>query len=109
MSDDTLYLYLTTTGHKSGRPHEIEIWFVRHDGRYYMMSEGRFKAHWVQNIHHDPGITFRIGTDPAIIPGRGRIIEPDDEPDLAAQVRALMDAKYDWSGGLIVELVATGE
>jgi hypothetical protein len=22
------YLYLTTTGWKSGRPHEIEIWFT---------------------------------------------------------------------------------
>ncbi len=25
------YLYLTTTGRRSGNPHEIEIWFVAHD------------------------------------------------------------------------------
>jgi deazaflavin-dependent oxidoreductase (nitroreductase family) len=109
MTADPPYLYLTTTGHKSGRPHEIEIWFVSHDGRYYLMSEGRDRSHWVQNIHHDPGITFRIGDDPAAIPGRARIFDPEDEPDLAVQISALMDAKYGWSGGLIVEIMPSGE
>ena len=28
---DKQFLYLTTTGHKSGAPHEIEIWFVPHE------------------------------------------------------------------------------
>lgn len=36
--------------------------------------------------------------------GLGRIVDPDDEPELAKQVSELMEAKYQWSDGLIVEL-----
>lgn len=31
-------------------------------------------------------------------------MDPDDEAELAKQVSELMDAKYQWSDGLIVEL-----
>lgn len=96
------FLYLTTTGWKTGKPHEIEIWYVVHDGRYYLISEHGHGSHWVQNIEHHPSITFRVDVD--TFEGVGRIIERDTEPELAAQVAALMDAKYDWSDGLIVEL-----
>lgn len=96
------YLYLTTTGHISGKPHEIEIWFVAHQGRYYLVSEKRERSHWVQNIRHDPAITFRVGEQH--FDGIGRAVDPGIEPELAEQVCALMDAKYGWSTGLIVEL-----
>jgi hypothetical protein len=33
-------------------------------------------------------------------------VESADEPDLAARVSALMDEKYGWSDGLIVELAS---
>jgi hypothetical protein len=36
--------------------------------------------------------------------GTGRIVDATAEPDLAAAVSALMDTKYDWSDGLIIEL-----
>ena len=36
--------------------------------------------------------------------GLGRVVDSDDEPELARQVSELMDAKYQWSDGLIVEL-----
>ena len=36
--------------------------------------------------------------------GLGRTINPDDEPELAKKVSELMNAKYQWSDGLIVEL-----
>ncbi len=36
--------------------------------------------------------------------GLGRIIDPDGEPELAKKVSELMEAKYQWSDGLIVEL-----
>ncbi len=102
MSADLPYLYVTTTGWKSGQPHEIEIWFVAHSGAYYMVSEQRERAHWVQNIQRNPAITFRVGDQH--YSGTGRAVDPAAEPELAAAVRALMDAKYDWSDGLIVEL-----
>jgi hypothetical protein len=36
--------------------------------------------------------------------GLGQIIDPSEEPELAKKVSELMDAKYQWSEGLIVEL-----
>jgi deazaflavin-dependent oxidoreductase (nitroreductase family) len=96
------FLYLTTTGWKTGKSHQIEIWFVTHQGRYYLVSEPRERSHWVQNIQHNPAITFHVGAQ--IFQGKGRVVDPAREPQLAAEISALMDAKYDWSDGLIVEL-----
>lgn len=101
------FLYLTTTGHKTGAPHQIEIWFVEDGGRYYLVSEHRERSHWVQNIERNSAVTFHIGTRAHTTDrfrGTGRIVRPEQEPELAASVSALMDAKYDWSDGLIVEL-----
>src|SRR5438132_181546 len=39
MNADTPFLYLTTTGRKTGLPREIEIWFVEADGRLYILAE----------------------------------------------------------------------
>ncbi len=99
---DSPYLYLTTTGWKSKKQHQIEIWYVARHGKYYLVAETRDIAHWVQNIRHHPTVTFRV--EGQTFEGTGRIIAQEREPDLAADVRALMDAKYDWSDGLIVEL-----
>jgi deazaflavin-dependent oxidoreductase (nitroreductase family) len=99
---DLPYLYVTTTGWKTGRPHEIEIWFVAYGGAFYIVSEKREQSHWVQNIRRNPAITFRVGDQH--YSGSGRVVDPATEPELAAAVAALMDKKYDWSDGLIVEL-----
>ncbi len=99
---DSPYLYLTTTGWKTGQPHQIEIWFVAHKGQYYLVAETRDKAHWVQNIRRHSAVTFRV--EGKTFQGTGRVVDPAQEPGLAAEVRALMDAKYDWSDGVIVEL-----
>lgn len=107
------YLYLTTTGHKTGRPHRIEIWYVEHDGRYYLVSEKREAAHWVQNIAADPKVMFSIGTrdnPEAYLPlsaGSGQILVPEESPALSAEVQRAMNAKYNWSSGLIVQLALT--
>jgi deazaflavin-dependent oxidoreductase (nitroreductase family) len=96
------FLYLTTTGWKTGKPHQVEIWFVAHQGRYYLVSEHRERSHWVQNIQHNPAVTFRV--EAQVFQGKGRVVDPAREPRLIADVAALMDAKYDWSDGLVVEL-----
>jgi deazaflavin-dependent oxidoreductase (nitroreductase family) len=109
MTEAPQFLYLTTIGRKSGSPHQIEIWFVERDGLYYMVSEDPDHSDWVRNIAHNPAITFRVGSrDAEEIVGTGRRIDPDAEPELAAAVRALMDAKYEWSDGGIVELKPNG-
>lgn len=96
------YLYLTTTGHRTGQPHEIEIWYVERGGLYYLVSEHRDRAHWVRNLRREPRVTLRVNG--IRYAGQARVVDPAAEPELAADVTALMDAKYGWSDGLIVEL-----
>ena len=96
------FLYLTTKGWKSGKLHKIEIWFVEQNKKYYILSERKKKAHWVQNILNDPTISFQV--DNQIFNGYGRVIENVVEEDLILRVSELMDKKYGWSDGLIVEL-----
>src|SRR5689334_15463718 len=104
------FLYLTTKGRKTGEPRRIEIWFVEHKGRHYIVSERREESHWVKNIQKDPAVTFSVGTRAApgegVPPTRalGRVVRAEEEPDLVREVRARMDAKYRWSDGLVVEI-----
>ncbi len=95
------YLYLTTTGHKTGNLHEIEIWYVDHNDCYYLVAEHSEKAHWVQNIRANPTITFRLGD--YTFKGAGAI--PSDD-ELIQAIKAKMDDKYNWSAGLVVQLCA---
>lgn len=102
-TEEPQYLYLTTKGWKTGNPHEIEIWYVAYTGAYYLVSEREHGAHWVQNVEHNPSVTFRVGDQTFY--GKARTIDRQAEPELARQVTALMDTKYEWSDGLIVELM----
>jgi len=96
------YLYLTTTGRKSGRPREIEIWFTADGGHYYLIAERREQTQWVKNIRHHPRISFRVGSQH--FTGLGRVVDEAGEPELWRRVRELSEEKYGWSDGLIVEL-----
>ena len=102
MSKEEEFLYLTTTGWKSGRSHQIEIWFVAHGGKFYLVSEHERLSHWVQNLRRKPLISFRVGQ--SRYKGEGREVDRRKEADLAQAVSALMNKKYGWSTGLIVEL-----
>ena len=97
------YLYLTTTGHRSGKRHIIEIWFVEHEGCYYIVSEKGEAAHWVRNIRANPAIRFRLGTamNDGGASADGLACFPE-EAALIDAVKAKMDAKYGWSNGLVV-------
>ena len=100
------YLYLTTTGRKSGRRHEIEIWFTELDGCYYVISELGERAHWVQNVRRNSEVQFRVAGQS--LHGTGRVVDPEQEPELHAQVCALSQSKYDWGEGLVVVLRPSG-
>ena len=95
------YLYLSTTGRVSGQPREIEIWFTEHGGRFYLVAE-RENANFVRNIKSQPQVKVRISD--AQFNAIARVVHNDREPELAVIVKALFDAKYGWSDGLIVEL-----
>lgn len=58
---DEPYCYLTTTGRRTGRPHEIEIWFVVRDGAVAMISGGGERSDWVANLLADPSVRLRLG------------------------------------------------
>jgi len=96
------FLYLTTKGWKTGRQHKIEIWFVSCADRYYVVSERTEKAHWVQNIIHSPKVMFTVNSKS--VEGTARAVDKLAEHKLAQQISNLMDTKYGWSNGLIVEL-----
>ncbi len=95
-------LYLTTTGRRSGRPREIEIWFTRREGRDYVIAEHGRAAQWVQNLLADPRVSWRVGA--ARFAGRARVVDPAAEPALARTVQAGSREKYGWGDGLVVEL-----
>ena len=105
-----IFLYLTTIGRKSGMPRQIEIWFVKDGGCYYMVSEGREQANWVQNIQANPDVQFSVGIRSAHeqerprSSARARVLRPGHDDERSASVQRLMNAKYGWSDGLIVEL-----
>jgi deazaflavin-dependent oxidoreductase (nitroreductase family) len=99
---EVIYLYLTTTGRRSGLPREIEIWFTQRDGRYYLISEHSHRSQWVQNILVNPLVRWRIGENS--LAGRARLIDPAVEPYLHETIQGLSREKYGWGDGLVVEL-----
>lgn len=102
MSSDAKYLYLTTIGRRSGHPRQIEIWFTRHQGRYYLVAEHGLKAHWVRNLLAEPMVQARVGR--RSFRGPARVVDARAERDLVAAVRERSEAKYGWGAGLVVEI-----
>ena len=100
------FLYLTTTGRRSGQPREIEIWFTARAGRYYVISEHREEASWVRNLTAEPRVHVRVGR--ATFAARARVIDDRAEPTLNGAVQELSEKKYGWGEGLVVELTPDG-
>jgi deazaflavin-dependent oxidoreductase (nitroreductase family) len=96
------YLYLTTIGRRSGRPRRIEIWFTRHEGRYYLVAEHGRRSQWVQNLVAQPAVRARVGT--RSFRARARVVDHRAERHLVGAVRRRSEAKYGWGDGLVVEL-----
>jgi len=96
------YLYLTTTGRRTGRPREIEIWFTRREERLYLVAEHRERAQWVRNLRALPRVTVRLGR--RSFPATARVVDARVEPALARAVRSHSEKKYGWGDGLVVEL-----
>jgi deazaflavin-dependent oxidoreductase (nitroreductase family) len=99
---DVQYLYLTTIGRRTGLPREIEIWFTERDSRFYIIAEHEEHANWVRNIRANSCVRVRIGD--LQFTGTARLVDDEREPELAWAVKALSDAKYGWSSGLIAEI-----
>ncbi|MBD0359101.1 MAG: hypothetical protein ICV56_00105 [Nitrososphaeraceae archaeon] len=52
---------------------------------------------------HNPKVLFTVGHD--TFEGTAPIVDPDKESNSAAEVLKLMETKYGWDYGLIVELI----
>ena len=97
------FLYLTTKGWKTGKQHKVEIWYVDYNDNYYVMSERLKRAHWVQNIIHNPRVLFTVNE--RIFEGIARLIDQEKDAKLANHIANLMSTKYKWDRGLIVEII----
>ena len=89
---------MTTKGRRTGKPHEIEIWFGLEGDTLYMLSGGRDRSDWVRNILVDPDVTVRIGKQ--MFSGAARTVEAGTDEDALA--RRLLLEKYSatYSGDL---------
>ncbi|HWT82865.1 MAG TPA: nitroreductase family deazaflavin-dependent oxidoreductase [Candidatus Methylomirabilis sp.] len=102
LREESAYLYLITTGHRTGVPREIEIWFTQRNPRYFVISERYESAQWVKNIQANPRVQWRV--EDMMFTGRARVVDAAAEPELTEAVQALSRRKYGWGEGLIVEL-----
>jgi deazaflavin-dependent oxidoreductase (nitroreductase family) len=91
------FLYLTTTGRRTGNPHEIEIWFGTNGRTVYILAGGREKSDTVRNIMANRAVRVRIGKH--TFAGTGRVLGKGEEDALA---RRLLLEKYEptYSGDL---------
>ena len=90
---DTECCYLATTGRRSGRVHEIEIWFGVIGDALYLISGNGPAADWFRNALATPTVSVRI--DLQTFTGSARAVSDADE---RRRVGELMGAKYPWDG-----------
>jgi deazaflavin-dependent oxidoreductase (nitroreductase family) len=102
VKNDPQFLYLTTTGRRTGLAREIEIWFTRHEDRYYVIAELGERAQWVRNLVRDRRVTVRVGDER--FSAHARIVPATTEAALVDTVRRSSEAKYGWGDGLVVAL-----
>jgi deazaflavin-dependent oxidoreductase (nitroreductase family) len=84
---------IVTTGRRSGRPHEIEIWFGVMDAAMYLISGNGPTADWYLNMLAHPEVTVKLGGGERV--GRARDVT---DPDERRRCGNLMGAKYVWDG-----------
>jgi deazaflavin-dependent oxidoreductase (nitroreductase family) len=98
--DAEQFCYLTTTGRKTGRQHEIEIWFAfppdPASTTLYLMAGGRERSDWVKNLLQTPTVAVRFPD--STWTGTARVIPPQTDEDTLT--RHLLCAKYqNWHEG----------
>ena len=80
---------LTTTGRRTGRAHEIEIWFAVAGDVLYMVSGNGPSSDWYRNALAAPAVTLRLGDQ-----SRRATARDVTDADERRTVGDLMDAKY---------------
>ncbi|HXU40623.1 MAG TPA: nitroreductase family deazaflavin-dependent oxidoreductase [Blastocatellia bacterium] len=102
---DSNYLYLTTIGRITGLPREIEIWFVKSNGKFYILAEHFHEAQWVKNIERNPRVRVRVGDRE--FEGTARVLDAECDSEAWQTARRLANEKYGWGEGMPVEIVSS--
>ena len=91
--------YVTTVGRRSGKKHEVEIWFGVIADALYLISGNGSKADWYRNALVTPAVSVRIQEETMV--GIAR-----DVTDAAERRRVgeVMGAKYPWDGDASIGL-----
>lgn len=71
---------LTHYGRRTGKPHEVTIWFVLDGDRFYI-GTANVNRQWVQNVRKTPQIRLSIGGE--AFEGRARFLEDRAEHERA--------------------------
>ena len=82
--------YVTTTGRRTGRPHEVEIWCVAVGEALYLMAGSGERSDTVRNVRADPRVTVRAGEETWAATAAVVTDPAEDE-----SVRLAMVAKYE--------------
>jgi deazaflavin-dependent oxidoreductase (nitroreductase family) len=97
--------HLTTVGRRTGRPHEVEVWFVVHEGRLYVLSGRGEQADYVKNLGADPDVRVRVAGDER--EATARVLQDGG----AHPARRAWEAKYPGWGaadGTLIEVALAG-
>lgn len=91
--------YLTTVGRRTGRSHEVEIWFGVVDDTLYLISGNGPGADWYRNALAAGLVTVRVGDETRRASARD-VVDPAER----RRVGELMGTKYPWDGDASIGL-----
>lgn len=96
------FIYVTTTGRKTGLAREIEIWFVERAGKFYILAEHFYQANWVRNIQNNSRVQVRLGDK--TFSATARVLDEQRDAEAWQMSQHLSVEKYGWGEGLPVEI-----
>ena len=68
---------------------------------FYVIAEYD-TSHWVQNLRANPAVKVRLGEKS--FDARARVLDPEKDAKVLAEIRKFSSRKYGWGEGTIVEL-----
>lgn len=86
---------LTQYGRKTGKPHQVTIWFVAHGGNVYI-GTAKVNRQWVRNVQKTPQVKLLIGGE--MFEGSARFLSDRTE---SKRAQRLVGRKY-WMFGPIL-------
>jgi len=83
------FIFLTTTGRRTGKPHTVELWFAFAGGKIYLSHEGEY-TDWMKNITKNDRVGVRI--DSLNFDAAARIVKEGNSRELGE--KALYEKYY---------------